>query len=46
MGLLVQNMFTLGAGFAIAFINGWKMTLVIVGAVPLIIAAGAIKVHP
>eukprot|EP00192_Tetraselmis_astigmatica_P000802 CAMPEP_0117691884 /NCGR_PEP_ID=MMETSP0804-20121206/25998_1 /TAXON_ID=1074897 /ORGANISM="Tetraselmis astigmatica, Strain CCMP880" /LENGTH=1263 /DNA_ID=CAMNT_0005505227 /DNA_START=142 /DNA_END=3933 /DNA_ORIENTATION=+ len=43
MGLMVQNLFTFGAGFTIAFINGWQMTLVILGAVPLIVFAGLIQ---
>lgn len=42
-GILFQNLFTFAAGFSIAFINGWQMTLVILGAVPLIVVAGIIQ---
>ena len=37
MGLLVQNLVTFLAAYIIAFINGWRMTLVITAALPLIV---------
>eukprot|EP00873_Tetraselmis_striata_P012568 jgi/Tetstr1/432832/TSEL_022182.t2 len=42
-GLLFQNVTTFAVGFTIAFINGWKMTLVIIAAVPLIVISGLIQ---
>uniref|UniRef100_A0A061SI39 ATP-binding cassette, subfamily B (MDR/TAP), member 1 n=1 Tax=Tetraselmis sp. GSL018 TaxID=582737 RepID=A0A061SI39_9CHLO len=42
-GIMFQNLFTFAAGFAIAFINNWKMTLVIIAAVPLLIFSGIIQ---
>mmetsp|Transcript_10713 Transcript_10713/g.25404 ORF Transcript_10713/g.25404 Transcript_10713/m.25404 type:complete len:1267 (+) Transcript_10713:289-4089(+) len=42
-GIIAQNLFTLGAGFVIAFLNDWRMTLVIIAAVPLIVVAGIIQ---
>jgi ABC-type bacteriocin/lantibiotic exporter with double-glycine peptidase domain len=35
MGVVVQNVVTLVAGYLIAFLNGWKMTLVITAILPL-----------
>lgn len=40
LGLIFQNVVTIIAGFTIAFIYGWKMTLVTLAAVPLMGAAG------
>lgn len=42
-GLLFQNITTFAVAFTIAFIRGWKMTLVIMAAVPLIVVAGLIQ---
>jgi ATP-binding cassette, subfamily B (MDR/TAP), member 1 len=36
MGIVVQNMSTLIAGYVVAFTNGWKMTLVVTAALPLL----------
>ncbi len=36
MGVLVQNLATFVAGYAIAFSAGWKMTLVITATLPLL----------
>jgi ABC transporter transmembrane region len=45
LGLLVQNLVTMIAGFAVAFAYGWKMTLVVLSVVPLMGAAGYFQVH-
>jgi len=37
LGILIQNLVTLVAGFAIAFSAGWKMTLVVIAVLPLIV---------
>ncbi len=44
LGLLVQNLVTVVAGFAIAFAYGWRMTLVVLAVVPLMLAAGWFQV--
>lgn len=44
LGLLVQNLVTMVAGFAVAFAYGWKMTLVVLSVVPLMGAAGYFQV--
>lgn len=44
LGLLVQNLVTVVAGFAIAFAYGWRMTFVVLAVVPLMIAAGWFQV--
>lgn len=36
MGVAVQNISTLVCGYVIAFTNGWKMTLVVTAALPLL----------
>jgi ATP-binding cassette, subfamily B (MDR/TAP), member 1 len=36
MGVTVQNVVTLVAGYIIAFINGWRMTLLITAVLPLV----------
>ena len=44
LGLLVQNLVTIIAGFAIALAYGWRMTLVILAVVPLMMLAGWFQV--
>ena len=39
VGVLVQNLTTFVAAYAIAFSSGWKMTLVITAVLPLLIFA-------
>lgn len=36
MGIVVQNVVTLVTGYIIAFVSGWKMTLVITAVLPLL----------
>lgn len=36
LGIIVQNAVTLVVGFTIAFVNGWKMTLVVLAVLPLL----------
>lgn len=36
MGIVVQNVVTLLTGYVIAFVSGWKMTLVITAVLPLL----------
>ena len=36
MGLIVQNVVTVVVGYTIAFVNGWKMTLVVLAVLPLL----------
>ena len=36
LGLVIQNVSTLVFGYTVAFINGWKMTLVVTAALPLL----------
>lgn len=36
LGVIVQNAVTLTMGFIIAFVNGWKMTLVVLAVLPLL----------
>ncbi|KAF2077589.1 hypothetical protein CYY_001130 [Polysphondylium violaceum] len=43
LGLLVQNVVTCVAGLVIAFISGWKLTLVILACVPVIAFAGKVE---
>jgi len=43
LGLLVQNIVTVVAGLVIAFISGWKLTLVILACVPVIAFAGKVE---
>ena len=38
-----QNLVTFGAGLVVAFINGWKMSLVVLACLPLLIFAAAIQ---
>ncbi len=47
LGMFTQNIVTLLAGYIIALVNGWRMALVVIAALPLIaVAAGfAIKVR-
>ncbi|CAG8508599.1 11057_t:CDS:10 [Acaulospora morrowiae] len=40
MGSIFQNVINLVAGLAIAFVYGWKLTLVILASAPLVAAAG------
>ena len=42
----VQNLVTLFGGIVIAFINGWKMTLVVLSCIPLIMFAAVVSVAP
>ena len=41
LGLMLQNVATFLAGYAIAFVYSWKLTLVIMAVMPLLIAAAA-----
>eukprot|EP00887_Chlorella_sp_A99_P002677 scaffold6.g2677.t1 len=43
MGMLTQNLVTLVAGLVIAFVRSWKLTLIIIGGLPLIGLAVAIQ---
>jgi ATP-binding cassette, subfamily B (MDR/TAP), member 1 len=43
MGLVVQNVLTLVVSYIIAFTNGWRMTLVMTGALPLLAFAGVMQ---
>eukprot|EP01132_Coremiostelium_polycephalum_P000417 gene417-527_t len=43
LGLLIQNMITTVAGIVIAFVAGWKLTLVILACVPIIAFAGKVE---
>lgn len=43
LSLTVMNLVTVGVGFTLAFINGWQLTLVLLGAFPLISIAGAVQ---
>lgn len=36
LGIVVQNLATLAAGFGIAFAFGWEMTLVVLATLPLL----------
>ena len=36
LGLVIQNVSTLVFSYVVAFINGWKMTLVVTAALPLL----------
>ena len=38
-----QNLVTFGAGLIVAFINGWKMSLVVLACLPLLIFAAAVQ---
>ena len=40
---LLQNLVTLVGGLVLAFVYGWKMTLVVIGALPLIGIAATIQ---
>ena len=41
VGKSLQLMATFLGGFAIAFVKGWMLTLVMLSAIPLLVAAGA-----
>ncbi|KAM9973614.1 hypothetical protein ACTFIW_010724 [Dictyostelium discoideum] len=43
LGLLIQNIVTIVAGLVIAFISGWKLTLVVLACVPVIGFAGKVE---
>ncbi|EFA76461.1 hypothetical protein PPL_10227 [Heterostelium album PN500] len=43
LGLIIQNIVTIIAGLIIAFIAGWKLTLVILATVPIIAFAGKME---
>ncbi|EFA76459.1 ABC transporter B family protein [Heterostelium album PN500] len=43
LGLIIQNIVTMVAGLVIAFIAGWKLTLVILATVPIIGFAGKVE---
>ncbi|GAB4820940.1 hypothetical protein N2152v2_007986 [Parachlorella kessleri] len=43
MGMVTQNLVTLIGGLVLAFVFGWKMTLVVIGALPLIGIAATIQ---
>ena len=42
IGMFFANMSTVIAGFIFGFVYGWKLTLVIIAASPLIVIAGGI----
>ncbi|ORY03080.1 ABC transporter protein [Basidiobolus meristosporus CBS 931.73] len=42
VGLVIQNITTFISGFVLAFVKGWKMTLVLLSALPLLAAVGAL----
>ncbi|KAK9759923.1 hypothetical protein K7432_016568, partial [Basidiobolus ranarum] len=42
VGLFVQNLVTFIGGFVLAFVKGWKMALVLLAALPLLAAVGAL----
>ena len=42
-GTIIQSLSCLGAGFVIGFIYSWKLTLMIIGFVPFILAAGMLQ---
>ena len=44
MGLIIQNLVTVVLGFAIAFANSWRMTLLIMGVLPLVAGASIVQV--
>lgn len=43
LGSIVQSIANLGTAFVIAFIYGWKLTLVIIAFLPFIMIAGALQ---
>eukprot|EP01133_Synstelium_polycarpum_P008407 gene8407-9888_t len=43
LGLLLQNLVTTVVGLVIAFVSGWKLTLVILATVPIIAFAGKVE---
>ncbi|KAN0050692.1 hypothetical protein ACTA71_003837 [Dictyostelium dimigraforme] len=43
LGLLIQNIITIVAGLVIAFVSGWKLTLVVLACVPVIGFAGKVE---
>ncbi|ORX65020.1 P-glyco protein [Basidiobolus meristosporus CBS 931.73] len=42
VGLVIQNITTFIGGFVLAFVKGWKMALVLLSALPLLAAVGAL----
>lgn len=42
VGVFIQHMATFVAGFIIAFVKGWDMTLVLVGCLPFLAGVGAV----
>lgn len=42
-GTIIQSVSCLGAGFIIGFIYSWKLTLMIIGFVPFMMAAGMLQ---
>ncbi|CAH1798731.1 unnamed protein product [Owenia fusiformis] len=45
IGMMIQNISSMGTAIIIAFVFGWQLTLVILGCVPLIAIAGAIQMR-
>jgi ATP-binding cassette subfamily B (MDR/TAP) protein 1 len=43
IGYVLMSLGNLGVGILIAFINGWALTLVILGFIPFLIAAGMLQ---
>ncbi|CAH1787977.1 unnamed protein product [Owenia fusiformis] len=43
LGMIVQNIANIGTGLVIAFIFGWKLSLVILAFIPLIVLCGAVE---
>ncbi|EFA83580.1 hypothetical protein PPL_02646 [Heterostelium album PN500] len=45
LGLVIQNLVTIVVGLVIAFISGWKLTLVVLATVPIIAFAGKVEME-
>ncbi|KAL8570376.1 hypothetical protein ACOMHN_035794 [Nucella lapillus] len=45
LGLAIMNLANIGTGLVIAFIYGWKLTLLIVGFLPLLIVGGFLQIR-
>jgi ATP-binding cassette subfamily B (MDR/TAP) protein 1 len=45
LGLVIQNIVTLIAGYTIAFMTSWRMALVITGTLPLLVLGSIIEMQ-
>ncbi|KYQ92143.1 ABC transporter B family protein [Tieghemostelium lacteum] len=45
LGIMIQNLMTVLGGLIIAFISGWKLTLVIIACFPLVVITGKIQMR-